>query len=298
MRIDTLVNLSDGELVNSGYINDIVGFATTLKKVKREFLFISNDIHEIEKAIKKGAYGVLFSEDLEIIDKEIAWIKVENIDEAILRIFKYRLIDKSLYVCDELSLEMVKSINKDKRLAILDNMDIAEYLNGDYVFITSLEKIKKLSLNTTYLKESKNLKILNYTLLSGDFLYKDSRYKLKFPMVYSNELKKILYLFEKEELRYNLKSLKIDRFTPSFINIKNRKVKFGKSDRVIINGLKKDNYLIRELNFIFENAKYAKVKFYDKNSIKNLYQDDYNFAILIDVDIELKSEMVQENSLF
>ena len=59
MRIDTLVNLSDGELVNSGYINDIVGFATTLKKVKREFLFISNYIHEIEKAIKKGAWSFI-----------------------------------------------------------------------------------------------------------------------------------------------------------------------------------------------------------------------------------------------
>ena len=86
MRIDTIVNLVDGELVNSGYISEINQFSNNLKKVKRENLFISNDIEEIKEAIKKGAYGVLFSKDLNIIDDEIAWIKVDNIQDALFRL--------------------------------------------------------------------------------------------------------------------------------------------------------------------------------------------------------------------
>ena len=39
MRIDTIVNLVDGELVNSGYISEINQFSNNLKKVKRENLF-------------------------------------------------------------------------------------------------------------------------------------------------------------------------------------------------------------------------------------------------------------------
>ena len=86
MRIDTIVNLVDGELVNSGYISEINQFSNNLKKVKRENLFISNDIEEIKEAIKKGAYGVLFSKDINIIDDEIAWIKVDNIQDALFRL--------------------------------------------------------------------------------------------------------------------------------------------------------------------------------------------------------------------
>ena len=54
MRIDDIVNITDAELINAGYITEILAFSDNFKKVKREDLFISNDILEIKEAIKKG----------------------------------------------------------------------------------------------------------------------------------------------------------------------------------------------------------------------------------------------------
>ena len=111
-------------------------------------------------------------------------------------------------------------------------------------------------------------------------------------------LEKVLYFFEKNNLKFNIKDLKISRFQPIFINRKNEVIKFGKSNRVVINGIKNDEFLINELNFIFEKVKYANVKFYDKKNIASFYKDEYNFAILIDVEVELKEKEDIQNRLF
>jgi ferrochelatase len=297
MRIDTIVNLVDGELVNSGYISEINQFSNNLKKVKRENLFISNDIEEIKEAIKKGAYGVLFSKDLNIIDDEIAWIKVDNIQDALFRLLKYKLIDKTLYFTDSLTLEIIKSINHDKRIAIIDNLDFVDFLNGDYTFITSIKEIKKLSINVKELSTLANMKIKKTRLFMIEVSYKNKKYELLFPYLYKDELQKAVAFFEENDFAYHLKSIKISRFRPQFINNRYEKVKFGRTNKVVIFGIKNDEYFIRELNYIFENTKYAKVKFYDKNNIENFYKEEYNFAILVGVDIQLKEKQNIETNL-
>jgi hypothetical protein len=66
---------------------------------------------------------------------------------------------------------------------------------------------------------------------------------------------------------------------------------------VVIYGLKKDRYLMKELSFIFEKSKYANVKFYDKFNIDEFYRDKFNFAILIDVEVELKEKEKEKNEM-
>ena len=55
---------------------------------------------------------------------------------------------------------------------------------------------------------------------------------------------------------------------------------------------------MRELDYIFVNLKYAKVKFYNANNIDKIYKDKYNFAVLIDCEIELNEKQSQTNKLF
>ena len=299
MRIDTLVNLVDGELINNGYIQDITYFTDELKKVKRESLFISNDINKIEKAIKKGVYGILFSEDIKITDKEIAWIKVDDLKDSILRIFKYKLLDKTLYICDDLTLQIVKSINKDKNLIVLEDKNIVDYLNNDdLIFITNSPLYKKLSTNHKFLNKKLPIKLLNSSLFITEFIFKNTKYKLKIPEIYLKNIQKVLAFFEEHSLKYNLKNIKIDRFIPQFIDKNYYKTKFGKTDKVVIYGIKKDNYFINELNFIFSKAKYGDVKFYDKTNLKKFFDDKFNFGILVDCDIQLNEKSKQVKNLF
>jgi len=297
MRIDDIVNITDAELVNSGYITEILAFSDTLKKVKREYLFISNDIEEIKEAITKGAYAILFSKNLEIIDDEIAWIRVEDIDEALLKLLKYKLLNKTLYTTDDITLQIIKSINRDKRVAILDTIK-AEFLNDDYIYITSIDKIKNISVNKIELEDQIELTLLNTTIFLTEFIFNGKKYSLIFPSLYFKNLKKGISFFEKLQLAYHLKDIKLNRFIPEFVNSRFEKVGFGRTQKVLILGLKKDNYLMDEISYIFEKVKYAKVKFYDKFNIDKIYNDDFNFAVLIDCDIELKEKKIEERSLF
>jgi len=297
MRIDDIVNIADAELINAGYITEILAFSDNLKKVKREDLFISNDILEIKEAIKKGAYAILFSDNLEIIDDEIAWIKVENINESLLKLLKYKLLDKVLFVTDDITIEIIKSINKDKKLAIIDKIEV-DYLNNDYVFITSLDRIKNISINKQILTQKVEISNIDSTIFISNFIYKNKKYSIHFPEIYLEYLQKAFYFFEDLKLNYSIKKVNINRFIPQFINSKYEKLPFGKSNKVVIKGIRKDKYFIRELNFIFKKVKYANVKFYDNANIKSFFEDEFNFAFLIDCDIELKEKNIQEVSLF
>ena len=297
MRIDDIVNIADAELVNAGYITDILAFADNLKKVKREFLFISNDILEIKEAIKKGAYAILFSEELKVIDDEIAWIKVENINEALLKLLKYKLLDKTLYVTDEITIDIIKSMNKDKKLAIIDKIEV-KFLNEDYIFITSIDRIKNISANKQTLIKKEKIELIDSTIFISNFMFDKHKYSIQFPEIYLNNLRKALYFFEDLKLNYSLKKVSINRFVPQFINSKYEKMKFGKTNKVVIQNIKKDKYFIDELNFIFKKIKYANVKFYDKTNLKSFFKDKFDFAILVDCEIELKEKEEIEMSLF
>jgi len=293
MRIDDILNIIDAELVNAGFISEISGFADSLKDVKEEYLFISDNEEEIKEAINKGAYAILSTEYHNIIDNEIAWIKVDNIQNAIFNLLKYQLLNKKLYFCDSITLEIFNSINRDNKIIIFDKPTL-KCLNEYEYYITSNRRFKEIA---SLINEKKELKLIDSTLFTTKFIYNEE-YNLIFPSLYLENLEKVLYFFEKNNLKFNIKDLKISRFQPIFINRKNEVIKFGKSNRVVINGIKNDEFLINELNFIFEKVKYANVKFYDKKNIASFYKDEYNFAILIDVEVELKEKEDIQNRLF
>jgi len=297
MRIEDIVNITDGELVNEGYIKDILFFSDEVKRVQREHLFVSNNIDDIKEAIKRGAYAILFSKNIDIIDEEIAWIKVEDINESFLKLLKYKLLDKTLYYTDEITLQIIASINRDKRLAIIDKVNF-EYLNEDYIYITSQEKVKNIAIEKLEIKKELEIIPTKVAPFIIEFNFNNQRYSLIFPILYLDKLEKALSFFEKFKLAYHLKDIKINRFIPQFINSRYEKVPFGRTEKVVIKGIKKDKYFINELNYIFERLKYANVKFYDNTNIDEFYKDNFNFAVLIDCDVELKEKEIKENNLF
>ena len=296
MRIDDILNIIDAELVNAGFISEISGFADSLKDVKDEYLFISDNEEEIQEAIKKGAYAILSTEYHNIIDNEIAWLRVDDINEAIFKLLKYKFLNKSLYFCNKITLEILKSITKDN-VGIIDKIDL-KYLNEYKYYVTSNEELSQSAINLVPLIKKEKIELIDASLFVSKFVYDDKKYELVFPSLYLDELAIALKFLNENNLKYKLKSLKIDRFYPQFINKKYQKIKFGKSDKVVVIGIKNDEFLTRDLNFIFEKVKYANVKFYDKKNIASFYKDEYNFAILIDVEVELKEKEDIQNRLF
>ena len=61
-------------------------------------MFIAFDDSSIEDAILNGAYGIVFSKPTQISDSEIAWIKVQSLDDALKRLLRFKLLDKNVTV--------------------------------------------------------------------------------------------------------------------------------------------------------------------------------------------------------
>ena len=91
MQISSILDIVDGSLLNSPSISFIYSIKTNSHKVKEGDLFIAKNTNEIELAIKNGAFAIIIDTNVPIIDNEIAWIKVKNIDLSIIKLIRFKL---------------------------------------------------------------------------------------------------------------------------------------------------------------------------------------------------------------
>ena len=82
MRLENLLALTQGTLQNQPFVSRFEGISFNAKKVKRGNLFVAFSNAEIDEAILNGAYGIIFDRPTQIADNEIAWIKVDDVDDA------------------------------------------------------------------------------------------------------------------------------------------------------------------------------------------------------------------------
>ena len=292
MKIETLVNLTGGELLNRPYISEVVSFTTDVEEVSRGSCFFSLDKENIKQAVRNGAYAIVTNENVEIIDKEIAWIKVENFKKAIFNIFKYENLKTKIYVTDKITTSIIKSMNLEKKVVVIDDefKDLLKALNLNEKFIvTSNKEIQDTFINTEEIK-SKNIMLNMKSLFKSE--YKGN--ELNLPYVYKENFSKALNFFENNNLKYTLE-FEIERFKPIFINSSFEKVEYGKSEKVLITGLKNDEFLLDELNYVIKHTKHANTIIVDENHQKYL-QEKFNFAALIEFMPTLRER--EEKGLF
>lgn len=291
MKIETLTNLIGGELINRPYISEVVHFTGNIEDVNRGSCFFAFKTSEIPEAIRRGAYAIITQKYVDVLDKEIAWIKVDDFKKAIFNIFKYENLKHTIYLVDKITLMLIKSISNDKRVVVLENEnDFFDAINLREKFIfTSDKSFEKLFANIQYLEDFDiNLKQL------GLFKSVYNNQEINLPYVYKNQFSKVINFFEKKSIKYSLE-FELNRFKPVFVDYLNREVGFGQSERVIVTGLQNDEIFFDELNFIIQNTKHAKVLFIDKER-ESLLNESFNFAILVGV--EFIAEEIEQKGLF
>ncbi len=292
MKIETLVNLTGGELLNRPYISEVVSFTDNVYEVNRGSCFFAINKNDIKEAVKNGAYAIISNKDVDIIDDEIAWIKVDDFKKAVFNIFKYENLKIKIYITDKITASIVKSMNLEKNVVVIEDgfKDLLKALNLNEKFIvTSSKEIKENFANTEEIK-SKNIMLTMKTLFKSE--YKNT--ELNLPFVYKKNFSKALNFFENNDLKYTLE-FEIERFKPVFINANFEKVEYGKSEKVLITNLKNDEFLIDELNYIIKYTKHANTVVIDKNHQKYL-KEKFNFAALIDFQVEFNER--EQKGLF
>ena len=281
MKIETLANLVKGELLNSPFISEVTSFTMNISEVSRGSCFFVTNSEDIKYAVKNGAYAIISKNYEKIIDNEIAWIKVNSIKSAILEIFKYESLKEKVYFCNEIEEELLEKMNLNKNVIILKNSnDLLKALNinnkflitskKDYKSLIRLEELESIDINLEYISLFKS---------------KYNGVEINLPFVYKEFFAKVLNFFKRYNLKYTLE-FELNRFKPIFVDYEFNEVDYGSSEKVLISGLKNDEFLFDELNFIIDKTKYAKTIIVNENN-KNILKKGFNFAVLVDTKVEL-----------
>ena len=289
MKIETLTNLIGGELINRPYISEVVSFTDNFEEVSRGSCFFANNEDEIKEAVKNGAYAIITPTPTKIIDTEIAWIICEDFKKAIFNIFKYENLQNKIYFTDKITSMIIKKMNLEKKVVVVEREeDLLKALNfKEKYIVTSIKKFLDIFPNVEILKK-KEIDLIQ----DGLFRSKFEGIEINLPFVYKDSFSKAINFFEKFNLKKSLE-FSLDRFRPIFINYKFEEVEFGNSEKVLITGIKNDEMFFDELNYIIENTKHAKTIFVNKKEYLN---KEFNFAVLVDFEIELNKR--EEKRLF
>ena len=313
MRLQNVLALTYGKLVNEPFVNSFQNVAFEAKAVKRGDLFIAFDEDGIEEALLNGAYGVIFDKPTQISDSEIAWIKVNCVDDSLKRLLRFRLIEKEIvaYECNEVILKLaLQVVTEPSFIAITGEVkSMAKALwnadsNSTVLFCPTLSDsevftdVKELP-KTAMLP----INVIEKTLFETSFIYDDVFYERQLiSPFFMPFLEKLLHLFKSLNINFRLRRFTpIEHFEAVFTN-KNFELKeFGASDKVLI--FEKNVDLIKvEMEFLKQNANWAKIAyvvpfsndnqsddevFYYKNPneiIDELKKRSFHFALIAGVD--------------
>jgi len=270
MRLENLLALTYGTVVNDPFVKDFNTIVFDASKVKRGDLFIAFDEKMIDQAIVNGAYGVIFDKPTQISDTEIAWIKVSDIEDALIRLLRFRLIEKetTVYETNEIVLKLALQVMTESKFiavsgqieAIVKELWDIEHsstilfcptLTPKEIF-TDIKKIVPSSVDS--------INVIEQTLFETSFIYDNIFYERQLlSPFFIPYLEELLYLLKSIKVNFRLKKfMQIDHFEAVFTN-KNFEIKeFGTSDKVLI--FEKSTMLIeKEISFLQEQANWARL---------------------------------------
>lgn len=287
MKISSIIDIVAGTLQNSPAISFITQSHTNLSKINDGDMFISSSFDDIQIAISKGAFAIIYDIDIDIstLDNEIAWIKVNNLDKAIIRLLRFNLslLNLKSYLCDEICFEFLyisKSYKKELIFLTSDtksNFELLNNISNNSIPISTNHKFIYDILPTTLELNIQEFDIKNlvvHSLFETSFSYKEQYfYKLKLPLIYIEFFLTIIDFLDIQT--YDTSKLNnFSFFKPIFIDKHTQIVDFGKSNRfIIVNN--NTNIANIELKFINQIYKYGKIKIID-----NIIDDELLFKTI------------------
>jgi ferrochelatase len=326
MRLENVVALTRGILVNSPFVSQFSNIVYDAKSVKRGDLFIAFDEHTIEEAIFNGAYGVIFDKPTQITDSEIAWIKVPHLEDALVRLLRFKLLEKDVvaYEVNELILGFALQITTPNNLLVL-NGDIKEIFKSlidveEKSLILFTPSITPIDIFTQVqtLPESQEQTLIKvveqHTLFETSFLLDTIFYeRVALPAFHISYLEQLLQFFNSNNIKYIIKKFErvANHFEPLFINNNFEQKEFGSTQKVVI--VEQDCSFAQEsISFLEKNSSWAKrvyllpsslrvehkdahIVYYEnkKEIVELLKKSPFHFALVVGVQNSLLEDGVQ-----
>ncbi|MGA1939138.1 peptidoglycan synthetase [Arcobacter sp. YIC-310] len=300
MQISSLIDIIDGRLLNSPSISFIYSFKTDPSKVKEGDLFIARTINDIPLAVQNGAFAIVSQDIHPIIDKEIAWIKVLDVDLSIIQLIRFKLANYNIkaYHCNNASYDLMKiySQTTSKNIKFISNnldsfiKNIDDIQDNDVIFSRNKELLEKIYPNIeAFDYKIKYANLIEHSLFEVSFTYKDIYFsKLKLSKIYIEDFLRVYDFFNKDIDLLKLKSF--NYFKPLFLDKSLEIIEFGKSDKFIItqNNLE---LVASEISYLKNKFKYAKTLFITSKYSQHLEKNQ----IIVKTTDELK-KILKKNS--
>jgi hypothetical protein len=270
MRLQNLLSLTGAVLMSEPVVTQIDAIILQPQKIRRGDLFVAHDTSQIAQAVANGAYAVLYDADYAVFDPEIAWLKVDSVDEALRRLLRFRLLEKSLNVisCDEVSLAVAAQMLKDDRCYVLQKSlkeafyDLWELPEHSWVFAGEGKQYEDLFVQLQPLSQQSGIsvEIAEQTLFETSFVLDDVYYERMQLSPFFLPFLVRLYAFAKNhDLTFRITGMQgSSHFVPVFVGDDLHIKTFGQGGKVLI--FEPDlSLLLREADFVRSEAKWAKI---------------------------------------
>ena len=245
MKIEDIINLTEGTLTNTPTVQAIEGASVYYSKIEHSDLFLSSNQEEIDQAIANGAYAIVYADDSIIKkDNEIAWIKVADLQLAAFKLIRYVIIKKEakFFLLSEHELTFLKMIlvHKGNIKFIADDWRKAfeQILNSDCSLFVGADKelLELIKPDVPKLKKEVDGYVVSDTLFRTTFKVGGYVYQEKELIPFHTEyLLRVIDFCNTHELDYSVDRLKYTKhFTPVFIDKNLKSTKSSKSDKVAI----------------------------------------------------------------
>ncbi|GAA8900010.1 hypothetical protein VN0931_11650 [Helicobacter pylori] len=278
LGVNEAVELSLGELQNTPSISYFNSIVLSLNKVQKGSLFVAKDHTLIPKALELGAYGILYAGEYPLSDRDVAWIKLKDIEHSLNHLFKFCLLNERVVgaLLSPIELEIASKIMVSdfvwclkeslEDLFIIDGCKIAFFDKLEWLHLFyKQERLKE------DLKESR-LIVLNQSFFCSALVCEKQEYELKMPCIFLEPLKRVIQLCEKLQIEFDLnllgkKEYPLDHCKPFFVNKNLEIAPYGATARVIVAETSKELFEMM-LQEALETLSWGKiVVFCRKNSV-------------------------------
>ncbi|WP_456381803.1 hypothetical protein [Hydrogenimonas sp.] len=245
MRLESVLSVTGGTLLNSPSISAFETVALDPGKVKRGSLFVAKESAQIPAAVEQGAYGIVTDFDVVPTDEEIAWIRLPSLPSALVRLLRLWLVEnpRKIFYLSPSIMEFLKRISYDRHIVVLqgNEEEMSEtVLSSDPAHTLLCDDVKFLE-RIGHPLEKVDPAPVEATIVSSKLfetsMIVDGRYFHQLPLVpcLSSRLLHAIGILKTLAASHSFQHLEYTpSFDPLFVDAHGREVPFGTSEHVLI----------------------------------------------------------------
>jgi ferrochelatase len=326
MKIEDILNLTEGVLTNTPQVQAIESATVYQSKVEHGDLFFSSNQEEIDQAIDKGAYAIIYDDDAIIKkDDEIAWIKVSDIQLAAFKLIRYVILKKEaqFFLISEHELTFLKMILTHKtNISFIPNdwrKTFEQILNTDGTLYVGTDKelMKLIKPDVKKLERDVDGYPVFDTLFKTTFKVNGFVYQEKDLIPFHLEyLLRVIHFCDANALPYDIERLRYTKhFTPVFIDSQLNTARSSKSDKVAIftdnipdivearEYIKRSNNWVKGIVLTPPKTKVPGIDrphwFETEEEVREILKNTlFNYAFILNADKSILNTLKEEYSLF